>query len=158
MSRSYHKLIFAIAICLMLSGCGAGGGSEQQSPADFAPDEGTGSDQQPTPDPAPDDGAGDSGLCEECAASTITLMWDPSPEPEGVIGYYVYSGESEAGSTQLITDLSIANPDFDASSPQVQYSALLDLGLESGERSCFRVKAYNNYGVSEYSQAACTDV
>jgi hypothetical protein len=138
MSRSYHKLIFAIAICSMLSGCGGGGGSDQQ--------------------PTPGDGVGDSGLCEECAASTITLMWDPSPQPEGVIGYYVYSGKSEAAATQLITDLSIANPDFDVSSPQVQYSALLDLGLESGERSCFRVKAYNNNGVSEYSQVACTDV
>jgi hypothetical protein len=126
----------------MLSGCGGGGGSAQQS----------------EPDSAPDDGVGDSGTCEDCAASTITLMWDPNPESDGVIGYYVYSGDSEAAATQLISDLSSANPDFDASSPQVQYSALLDLGLESGERSCFRVKAYNNYGVSEYSQVACTEV
>jgi hypothetical protein len=66
------------------------------------------------------------------------------------------SGESEAAATQLISELSIANPDFDASSPKVQYSTLLDLGFESGERTCFRVKAYNNYGISEYSQAACT--
>jgi hypothetical protein len=97
--------------------------------------------------------------CVDCPAqSLITLSWDPNPESDAVIGYLIYHGASAGAATQLISDLPITNPDFNALSPQVQYSALLDLGVEAGETLCFRVKAYNTTSVSEFSEAACAEV
>lgn len=119
-------------IIALLSGC-LGGGSSDQSSGFFNPP-------------------------VELTEPLITLSWDSNPESDGVIGYFIYYGASADAATQLISDLPITNPDFNASSPQMQYSALLDFGVESGRILCFRVKAYNITSISEFSEAACAEI
>lgn len=133
MYRSCCKWIYATIMCFVLSGCGGGSGSDPSS-------------------------VSETGSCMDCTASTLTLRWDPNAVSEGVIGYYVYYGVSDTNATQLISDISIVDPDFDVASPQARYSVLQDLGLESGDPACFRIKAYNNYAVSDYSQVVCIEV
>ena len=44
---------------------------------------------------------------------------------------------------------------FDPAAPSLEYDAEADLGLRLGDLACFRLKAYNNVGESDFSQAAC---
>ena len=98
-------------------------------------------------------GSSDSS-CEGC--DVLTLSWDPNPER--VIGYFVYRGSNPGAATELISDISVTFPDFHSSSPSVQYDVLKDLGIQSGESVCFRIKAYSEVAVSDYSEAACATV
>lgn len=86
----------------------------------------------------------------------LTLTWDANPQE--VLGYYVYFGSSPENATQFLSDLSVTYADFNAASPQVRYSALKDLGVQSGDSVCFRVKAYDTVSESAVSDVACTTV
>lgn len=132
--KMQREILAVVLAAGMLHGCLGGGGSDQTSQ---------------------DSG----GYCDVCPTDTrITLSWDPNPESDGVIGYLVYYGASRDSTIQLVSDLSIANPDFDASAPQIRYEPFVDLGAEAGAMLCFRLKAYNNTAVSEFSEVACTEV
>lgn len=94
--------------------------------------------------------------CGGCAAGiSLTLMWDPNPPEQNVQGYIVFFGGSPEQASELITDLGVTTEGFDPQSPAVQYDAWKDLGLYEGDHVCFRLKAYNEHGQSDFSEAAC---
>jgi len=96
--------------------------------------------------------------CTACppAQSNLTLSWDPSSGQ--VEGYRVYYGPTPETSILEISDLNQASGDLDLLAPSKRYRVEEDLGLKAGEQGCFRVRAYNIYGVSEYSDSACAQL
>jgi hypothetical protein len=94
--------------------------------------------------------------CANCAAGmTVTVSWNPNPGSEGVTGYKVFHGSSAAASNE-VSDVSVSTSGFDPSAPSRDFDAWNDLGLYKGNQTCFRVKAYNGAGISDYSQGVCT--
>ena len=96
--------------------------------------------------------------CEDCSSDTIfNVSWDPNAEADKVQGYRVYVGATASDATTKVADLSIAAADFDASAPEAKFNASDDLisGIP-GETVCFRITAYNEVGVSDYSEPACS--
>jgi hypothetical protein len=92
--------------------------------------------------------------CSACAVPTaLILSWDPSTED--LKGYYVYHGPTPDTSTALLSHLLIA--EVEAEEPAVTYESG-EIGLKAGDTVCFRVKAYNDVGSSDYSEAACTTI
>lgn len=95
--------------------------------------------------------------CDACNPdTTLHLSWNPNPLADKVQGYRVYLGATETGATNKIADLSVTDTGFDASAPAVTFSAWDDIGAKAGEAVCFRVTAYNEVGMSGYSEAACS--
>lgn len=75
---------------------------------------------------------------------TLTLSWRPST---GLIdGYMIFQGPTPESATALLT-ITLETT--------IHYDPTLDLGLNVGEASCFRIKAYNAEGTSDFSDAAC---
>ena len=100
--------------------------------------------------------AGDSGNSNTCSLCDpeVTVSWEPSREPE-VIGYEVwYSITPDATDLQFYQDLYSGQPGFDASSPEVTYSALKHLSVYEGN-ICFAVKAYSKTEKSPFSDVVC---
>jgi len=94
--------------------------------------------------------------CGACPADILlTLTWNPNPGE--IWGYAVYFGPSAEGAIQLASELPMASGLLNPESPRVQYYLGGDLGLAQGDNVCFRLKAYNESGYSEYSAAACLD-
>jgi hypothetical protein len=84
--------------------------------------------------------------CGGCTPTnpTIALSWTP---PAGdVTGYRVYFGTAPDNAIQRVADVVTPSIDLNASD---------DLSLVSGDPMCFRVKAYNGVGESDFSEAAC---
>lgn len=95
-----------------------------------------------------------SVTCSGCAAGVrLVYSWDPTPDP--VAGYRVYYGASLSAASQLLSDISVGTPTFTARTPSVVYDAWNDLQLQKGDPICFRVKAYNSAGSSEFSTGTC---
>ncbi len=86
----------------------------------------------------------------------LTLNWEPNPEPS-VNGYKIYFGPSP-DNVGIWEDVVVGQPGFDPASPQVQYRALTDLGIQEGDHICFRITAYDNLVESDPSDAVCTNV
>lgn len=85
-------------------------------------------------------------------SSRWTLYWNPNTDY--VVGYKIYFGDSPDNATTEIATVrrkQLANP----LDPRIDFDAAVDLQLASGERGCFRVKAYNEVGASEFSEAVC---
>lgn len=85
-------------------------------------------------------------------SSRWTLHWNPNTDY--VVGYKVYFGDSpETATTEVATvrRKQLSNP----LDPKLTFDAVVDLKLEPGQRGCFRVKAYNEAGASEFSDAVC---
>ena len=101
---------------------------------------------------------GDAGSGAVASARVLSLSWDPNPATDGVAGYIVYRGPSAVNATQQVTDLSVSSGVIDPNAPAVTYNAGLDLGLSLGAQVCFRLKAYNTAGISDYSVAACATI
>ena len=78
---------------------------------------------------------------------TLSLSWLPNPEP--VDGYVIYNGPTPE---EAINKLSVT--------PQttVQYDSITDLGLRSGDRTCFRLRAYIANDMSDFSQTVCVNI
>ena len=92
---------------------------------------------EPTP-PAP---------CEDCIPAgrmKLKLTWDANPPEEKVIDYAVYLGP-DANASEQLTAVTETTIERDAHV----------LGLHWGDVTCFRVKARNVAGFSDYSDAAC---
>lgn len=90
------------------------------------------------------------------APPILTLSWDPST---GVVsGYRVYAGPAPDEVSQLVRSLVLADGVIDPSTPASSFDTASDLGVQVGDPLCFRVKAYNDAGESEFSEPICTTV
>jgi hypothetical protein len=96
--------------------------------------------------------------CSDCLADVnIRLSWNP--QTDQLLGYLVYYGHSDAMSNeQLFSDLSIDQGEINPQSPAITYNVKTDLGMSGGGTACFRVKAYNAAGESDFSAPACIDI
>lgn len=75
---------------------------------------------------------------------TLTLSWRPSA---GLIdGYMIFQGPTPESATALLSITLETTVHFDPT---------FDLGLSLGDASCFRIKAYNASGASDFSDAVC---
>ena len=93
--------------------------------------------------------------CGSCGAGkTLTLSWAPNPEDQRVQGYIVYVGPTPETATTELSDLPIG--EVGTTAPSKDYDAWNDLRLSLGDQACFRLKAYNSTGLSDFSQAACS--
>jgi hypothetical protein len=93
--------------------------------------------------------------CTSCAYGvTLILSWDPNPQQEAVTGYKVFFDQSAAADSE-IANIPVTANGFDPTAPSIQYDVGADLDLRYGDKACFRVKAYNDLGESDFSQAAC---
>ena len=101
---------------------------------------------------------GDAGSGAAASARVLSLSWEPNPATDGVAGYIVYRGPSAVNATQQVSNLSVSSGVIDPNAPAVTYNAGLDLGLSLGAQVCFRLKAYNAAGQSDFSTAACTTI
>ena len=88
--------------------------------------------------------------------TTIRIAWSPNPEP--VLGYEVSYGNNPDVVDRFAADVSALDPDADLSAPAVELHSGRDLGLNSGDRVCFKVIAYDATEVSGYSVPVCTTI
>jgi hypothetical protein len=94
------------------------------------------------------------GNTESSKTKALTLKWNPSSGD--VLGYLVYYGPTSGTVTKQLSDLHIGSKEVNNKAPSVTYDVKQSLGMASGESVCFRVKAYNQKGNSDFSKAACT--
>ena len=102
-------------------------------------------------------GGGDSDSSSPQTETSLTLLWDPPPAGEQVLGYLVYFGNTPESVYQLLSTLHDGS-DVDTEAPQVTYRSATQLGLRSGDGACFRVKAFNASVESDFSNTACTTI
>jgi len=102
-------------------------------------------------------GGGDSDSSSPQTETSLTLLWDPPPAGEQVLGYLVYFGNTPESVYQLLSTLHDGS-DVDTKAPQVTYRSATQLGLRSGDGACFRVKAFNASVESDFSNTACTTI
>jgi hypothetical protein len=84
----------------------------------------------------------------------VILNWDPSPV--SLLGYYIYYGATPETASQQVATLSVDLGTIDALDPKWSCDLKNDLGVLPGKQVCFRVKAYDGFQLSDYSEAACT--
>ena len=133
-SLARYQMVISIGLlAAMLSGCGGGGDSDSSSPPISA--------MPPT----------------NQTETSLTLLWDPPPAGEQVLGYLVYFGNTPESVYQLLSTLHDGS-DVDTKAPQVTYRSATQLGLRSGDGACFRVKAFNASVESDFSNTACTTI
>ncbi len=93
--------------------------------------------------------------CSNCNTDfALNLSWDKNPD--SVTGYRVFSGPTAETVTEELTDIPLATEGFDPELPTKSYHFSNDLGLALGDERCFRLKAYNDVGFSDFSDVACT--
>jgi len=76
--------------------------------------------------------------------SPLALAWYSNPGE--IVGYIVYFGSSPESATTIASE---------TSGTSVKYYTETDLGLGPGDSVCFRLKAFNLSGLSEFSGALC---
>jgi hypothetical protein len=109
----------------------------------------TTSNTNPEPvEPVASDDAADAGDTE------LTLTWQATSET--LEGYLIYYGASPETVTQQISDIKAFSGSFDFAAPSLQYASWSDLGLQPGNTVCFKIRAYNADGMSDWSQAVCS--
>lgn len=114
-----------------------GNGDTVKDPVDTAWDDGSDSDLDDLAD-------WDSEDTDQESPYTLTLSWHPSA---GLIdGYMIFQGPTPESATALLS-ITLETT--------VHYDATMDLGLNVGDESCFRIKAYNAEGASDFSDAVC---
>ena len=95
--------------------------------------------------------------CSDCYKDKIiNLSWNPSVTGKDA-GYLIYYGNHEDTANRLVFDLSTFTG-LNQQSPSVQLSVKHDLGLETGDRVCFRISAYILYAESGLSEPICGTV
>ncbi len=67
----------------------------------------------------------------------------------------VYYGPTEDTATTVASNLPIESGSVNPASPSIEYNAGLDLGLDHGASVCFKIGAYNDVGLSNWSGAVC---
>ncbi len=88
-------------------------------------------------------------------ATDVELLLSWLPNPDEIFGYIIYYGPAADATVAVASVLSVTDDDFDPQTPWVRYNARLDLNLDEGSNVCFRLRAYNNVGESDFSGAAC---
>ncbi len=97
---------------------------------------------------------GSDGSSRDAATdTTLEISW--LPNPDNISGYMVYYGPTEDTATTVASNLPIESGSFNPASPSMEYNAGLDLGLDHGASVCFRIRAYNDVGLSNWSGSAC---
>ncbi len=84
----------------------------------------------------------------------LTLTWKPNPG--SVDGYIVYFGPNVDAINNETTDIKAFSGSFDPASPLIQYDSWFDLGLAPGDPACFKLRAYNADGISDWSSPVCS--
>lgn len=80
----------------------------------------------------------------------ISLSWYTNPDP--VNGYQVFKGMTpDANKMTTVLKMQPQN-----GNRQTVSWTLEELGVAQGQQVCFRVKAFNSVGTSEFSKAICT--
>jgi hypothetical protein len=74
----------------------------------------------------------------------VALNWMPSPGE--IDGYIIHSGPTPETADVIL---------MQTPSTSIVIDVAADLGLAPGDTACFRIKAYNAFGVSDFSGAAC---
>lgn len=85
-------------------------------------------------------GIGDSG------SQNLSLSWQPTSEL--ITGYKVYSGPSSDSVDHLLKEVAIS--EIDTNAPSVKLSVAKNTPV------CFRLRAYNEFGISDFSEPICT--
>lgn len=95
--------------------------------------------------------------CATCAiGAPIKLSWDANAPSDMVLGYRVYFGPTEdATGMTMVDEVLVEDPAFDPAMPGSTYDAWADFRLRLGETACFRLTAFNAFGESDFSNAAC---
>ncbi len=135
-------LLLLIVSLTALPACNSTGGSPAGNigtGAQTSPPDETGSELPDNSDPLPD--SAESGVTDPIV---LALNWLPSPGD--IDGYLVHSGPTPETADVLLTE---------TPSTSIVYDASKDLGLKPGDTACFRIKAFNVYGTSDFSGAAC---
>ena len=88
---------------------------------------------------------------------SIYFAWQPHPDST-VTGYMIYYGPSVAAATTVASNQPIDSPGFNPQAPSVSFNPATDLGLQAGDTVCFRLKAYNPDGESDFSPGTCTRI
>ena len=73
-------------------------------------------------------------------------------------GYAVYFGSSTVNASNIVSVIPVTQNGFNPTAPSVTLDPSSDLNLSTGDPVCFRIKAYNTAGYSDFSDAACTTV
>jgi hypothetical protein len=94
-----------------------------------------------------------SGSISNLEDSELTLTWQAGKET--LEGYQIYYGSSPETATREISDIKAFSGSFDFSAPSIQYVSWSDLGLQPGNTVCFKIRAYNADGMSDWSTAVC---
>ena len=90
-------------------------------------------------------------------ATLLTLNW--SPDLTGsTLGYIVYYGATAETANLEISNIPVNSAGFDPQAPSQQYDPYGELGLLPGDNVCFRLKAYNASGLSQWSAPVCGGV
>jgi len=94
--------------------------------------------------------------CATCASGyNLTYEWSPNLAGDSVIGYRIYTGSTIGTANTEISNTLVSSNGFTASAPSISYDAWNDLALKKGDTVCFRVKAYNEAGLSGFSTGIC---
>jgi len=101
--------------------------------------------------------AGTSLASPFAAAGSIYVAWQPHPDPT-VTGYTIYYGPSVATATTVASNQPVGSPGIDPQAPFVSFDPAIDLRLRPGDTVCFRLKAYNADGESDFSNGACITI
>lgn len=87
-------------------------------------------------------------ICTNQSNKSLSLSWNASTG--NTLGYYVYYGATAS---------TVVNFASQVPSSAAKFTALAsDLNLRDGEQVCFRVRAYNTVGVSQFSEAVCRTI
>ncbi len=90
-------------------------------------------------------------------AALLTLNWDPDPTG-ATLGYIVYYGATAETANLEVSNIPVGSTGFDPQAPARQFDPYGDLGLLPGDNVCFRLKAYNDNGLSGWSAPVCGGV
>ncbi len=90
------------------------------------------------------------------SAAPVKLSWTSNPSLDNVLGYSVYYGGDENSVSIPLGDIRTDSAGFSPAAPSVTYTPETDLGLQAGNRVCFKIRAYNADGLSGWSTPACS--
>ena len=158
-SRALLWLLVSVACGALLSACSGGTMEESPrsgSPVTSAPVSPSGPESDTAHDPAPAPGTPTNPSTGAATDTTISLSWQPNTDP--IKGYLVYYGPTEQAVATLAVQMSLASNTFDIQTPGITFNAGRDLGLQHGDSVCFRLRAYNDAGMSDWSPAACGSI
>jgi hypothetical protein len=100
----------------------------------------------------PDDAGGD-----DINNMQMTLTWKPSSG--NIQGYKVFYGATASSAITELSDIpNTLSTSFNPAIPKIQYDSWYTLRLLSGDSVCFKIRAYNADGLSDWSLPICVTV